>query len=159
MVLYHWDEEGSTWNALSTALDEENHTASGQTYLLGDFDLRAPLLCPEGGDEPNETFYEASALLAPGVVTTGPFDIAEDQDWYKLAALAGDMYLLQTSHLAPGADTVLELYTVDGLTLLAQDDDDDGLASYLAWRAPSDVMFCVRVLPDTASARGCDVIY
>src|SRR5690606_37531208 len=57
-----------------------------------------------------------------------------DQDWMRFSAAAGATYTIRTDQLGPNADTVLRLYDQNGLTLLAENDDDGAsLASQIVF--------------------------
>ncbi|UCF66871.1 MAG: pre-peptidase C-terminal domain-containing protein, partial [Acidobacteriota bacterium] len=74
-------------------------------------------------------------------------DFCDDaEDWARFEACAGREYIIETDALGSAADTVLELFDRDCLTLLASDDDGGvGNASRLSWTAPSDGVYHVRV--------------
>lgn len=70
----------------------------------------------------------------------------DGSDWLSLNACAGRPYTLETFDLGAAADTVLELFDTDCVSLLEVDDDGgDGLASRLTWVAPHDGLFHIRV--------------
>ena len=88
------------------------------------------------------------------------FDIPSDEDWFRLEAETGLTYTLETSELAAGVNTIIELYDTDAATLLAQDNDSgDGLASRLVWRASDTRSFYVRIYPAEDSVTGCEAYY
>ena len=63
-------------------------------------------------------------------------------------------------NLASGVDTYIELYDIDGVTLLASDNDfGDGLASKLTWEAPESGTYYIRVSQSPGSAYGCSASY
>lgn len=76
-----------------------------------------------------------------------------DHDYLRFEAKAGLRYLIATFDLAPGVDTVLDLFwqAADGQwTLLATNDDarpGHALLSVLRWQAPGDGAVLVRVAP------------
>ena len=153
--------EGSeNWQALATAVDQSSRTAQAQTTELGDFDLRAPLLCPAGDAEPNDAYSQAWATVSETAPAGGVFDISEDEDWYRVDMNAGRSYTLQTSALGASVDTILELYDTDGVTRLASDDNGGGgKASRIAWQSSHDGTYFVRVSMASGSAFGCSATY
>jgi len=83
-----------------------------------------------------------------------------DQDWFRFQATAGERYLIRTSDLDGGADTYLELYDQDGVTLLAADDNGGGSnASSIQWEAPADGTYFIRVTPAPGSSYGCSTYH
>ena len=92
----------------------------------------------EGSTQADHTFHE------PG-----------DNDWAKFSATANCSYVIDTLNLAHRSDTYMYLYGTDGATLLAYSDDDgEGLASRIAWTAPGDGDYYIRVRHYSASAYG-----
>jgi hypothetical protein len=81
------------------------------------------------GQERHHTFYPAA-----------------DVDYGTFFATAGRTYLLETMNLSNGADTVAEILTGDGVSVLAGNDDSGtGKASRLAWTAPSTGTYLARI--------------
>jgi hypothetical protein len=68
--------------------------------------------------------------------------------------------VIESSSLAEGVDTIIELYNVDGVTLVGSDDNGgEGNASRLVWGAPGDGLYYIRVVPAAGSAYGCSAAY
>jgi hypothetical protein len=158
LTIRHWDEAGRSWQQLDTTSDALGRTAAAQTSELGAFDLQAPLVCPGDVLEPNDRYATASQLTTSEPIRT-LFDIPDDEDWFRLEAVRGTTYTLQTSELATGVNTIVELYDTDAATLLAQHDGGEGLTSRLVWTAPATRSFYVRALPGAASVTGCNARY
>jgi hypothetical protein len=75
-----------------------------------------------------------------------------DHDYLRLTVKAGLRYLITTYDLAPGVDTVLDLYFGSEAVPLATSDDErsqGGLLSTLRWVAPADGEAVIRVAPRT----------
>lgn len=158
--LYHWDRGSATWQSLSATVNAAAHLVIAQTPDLGDFDLQAPLICPSDLSEPDDLFDAAAEMPTVGVSIARRLDVAIDEDWFAIEAVAGREYALGTHSLAPGVDTVLEIYARDGLTRLAADDNrGPGLASALEWQAPHSGTYFVRVAGAPGSAVGCGAAY
>jgi len=72
---------------------------------------------------------DASSLAVPAATDGSPyhhtFYPAGDEDWSVFSGTGGTEYVIKTTGLLDGADTVLELYAADGTTLLASNDDRD----------------------------------
>jgi murein DD-endopeptidase MepM/ murein hydrolase activator NlpD len=158
LAVHRWDEGSSTWQPLPTTIDSVEQTATAQTIALGAFDLQAPLLCPGDVLEINDT-YETASTLALGEPLASALDIADDEDWFRFEATAGLEYTIETTGLAAGVDTLLELYDRDGLSLLATDDDGGEAASRIEWQAPASGVYYARVTGASESAYGCDAAY
>jgi len=160
LVIYHWDEDSNTWSVLPTVVDTNQNRATAQTTEIGKFDLQAPLLCPADSQEPNDNYDAAHAIATDGTPVSYLFDIAQDEDWFRVEAMAGRRYTVQTSNLAVGVNTVVEMYDLDGVTLLASDDNSgERLASYLEWQAPLDGTYFLRIVRTAGSAYGCNAGY
>ena len=123
--------------------------------------------CPEGdGYEVDDSFSQATWLQPPGQ-PGHTFHQWMDKDWVKFEALEGAMYIIYTDNLNPEydpnglfADTVLELYGPDGVTMLDENDDYGGTnASRIEWRAPADGAYYVKVYNYNPGFYGCDVRY
>jgi len=88
------------------------------------------------------------------------FDRLNDEDWVKFDAVAGQEYLITTHDLDMYADTYLYLYAPDGTTMLAANDDySTSLASQIAWTAPDDGTYYVKVQQWNPHRAGCGTSY
>jgi len=160
LIIYQWDNPSQVWVALATTLDAVNQQATAHTSQPGHFDLQAPLVCPADTLEPNDNYDGASVVQTDGTLVSNLFDIATDEDWFKFDAVAGIKYSIQTTNLAAGADTALEIYDTDGLTLLASNDNGGGgNASSLTWQAPQDGVYFARIVQASGSSFGCSSTY
>jgi murein DD-endopeptidase MepM/ murein hydrolase activator NlpD/Tol biopolymer transport system component len=160
LAINQWDDVNLTWIVLPTTLDIVNQQASAQTSQPGYFDLQAPLVCSADTLEPNDNYDGASITETDGTTVDNRFDIAMDEDWFKFDGIAGMRYLIQTADLGAGVDTVLEVIDLDGITLLATDDNSGGgQASLLIWEAPFDGIYFISVKQASGSAYGCDSSY
>jgi uncharacterized repeat protein (TIGR01451 family) len=93
-------------------------------------------------------FYDqAAAVNVDGVALTHTFHIVNDKDWIKFYAWAGRVYSITTINLDADVDTVLQLYDVDGVTLLVENDDylAGRDASQITWQSPQNGWYFVRV--------------
>ena len=160
LTINQWDDVGQAWVALSTTLDTVNQQATAETSQPGYFDLQAPLVCPADTLEPNDNYDGASVAQTDGTLVSNLFDIAQDEDWFKFDALAGTEYAIQTTNLAAGVDTAVEIYDTDGVTLLASDDNGGGgNASSLTWQATQDGVYFARIVQASGSSFGCGATY
>jgi Cys-rich repeat protein len=99
-----------------------------------------PVRCEADANEEDDDLVSARVLNV-GQQFQGLSFCDDAMDWTRFDAVAGATYDFQTFNLAPGTDTVLDLYAADGVTLVASNDDGaaDGLASLIAgWTAPAD---------------------
>ena len=132
---------------------------------LGDFDLQAPLLCPDDALEPDDSFDAASTAPAPlapapsipagGGSWTRLFDVAEDEDWFQVEAVAGTRYVVNAVPAAPDVRLEVAVYDRDGLTRLESRAD----AGALLWTPAEAGSYFVRVAPTSTSRIGCDARY
>jgi hypothetical protein len=106
----------------------------------------ADTLVAEDPIEPNNT--PASAItLTLGSTQTHATGTPGDADWLTISTRAGARYALETRDLDSDADTVLQIYSPDGSTLLATNDDVDPAtrASRLEFRAPNSANYRVKL--------------
>ena len=93
---------------------------AAQTSTLGTYNL--------SGTEQHHTYYSLG-----------------DADYVVFTATAGRSYLAETFRLISGADTILDLISTDGVTVLATSDDfGSGRASRLSWVAPAGGTYYLR---------------
>ena len=160
LALYRWDADQETWQPLPIAVDPVNHVVTAQAEDLGDFDLQAPLLCATDDLEPDDGYPAARWVWPNDWPLARGLDIPQDSDWVRFDAVQGAEYTIRTPNLAGGADTVLNLYDVDALTLLASNDDaDGGPASELVWTAPYTATFFVETVSAPGGTTGCSATY
>ena len=160
LALHRWDEEQETWHPLTTTVDLANHVVTAQTEDLGDFDLQAPLLCATDDLEPDDGYAAARWVWPNDWPLARGLDIPQDSDWVSFQAVQGVTYTISTQNLAGSADTVLNLYDVDALTLLASNDDaDGGPASELVWTAPYTGTFFVETVSAPGGTTDCSATY
>jgi hypothetical protein len=143
------------WSPLPTVVQPEAQAVIAASNQFGDFDLQAPLLCPADAPEPDDSFD--AEIFATGTTTTWDrlFDVAEDEDWFQVEAVAGASYQVVVESLAPGVDFVVELYDRDGLTRL-NNHRGPGL---LNWTAAETGSYFMRVVPAEGSSVGCEAGY
>jgi len=83
-----------------------------------------------------------------------------DQDWVYFEAQAGTTYIIETSNLGDGADTVVYLYDQDGEELASDDDGGAEMwASLLEWTAPHDGTLYVMVEDWLGTSTGPETSY
>jgi murein DD-endopeptidase MepM/ murein hydrolase activator NlpD len=160
LVLYIWNVQSGTWEALPTTIDAVNHTVTALTTTVGNFSLQAPLLCPNSIHEINDNSDSSTTISTDNTSISDNFDIQTDEDWFNFDGLATREYVIRTNTLSTSVDTTLELYDVDGETLLATDDNNGGgNASQIEWQAPQDGRYYLRVTRSAGSSYRCDSTY
>jgi|GEM_PF-1530087 len=115
-----------------------------------------------GGDsyEPDDSAGAAKSIGTDGSGQTHNFHVAGDNDWVKFDATSGRQYTIETANLGSGSDTYMYLYSTNGSTQLAEDDDGGGgLASRIGWTAPGNGTYYVRVRHYSSSASGSNTNY
>lgn len=123
------------------------------------YDLRVSTTAITGDSyEPDNTQSAARPIAVNGAAQTHTFHIPGDQDWVYFDATAGTAYLIETFNLAAGNDTVLELYNSSG-TLLAYNDDYNGLASRIGYTSPAAQRLYVKVRHYSSGAGGSHLRY
>ncbi len=133
---------------------------AAQAQCVADADCAPGEICDQGACVPNpvrcapDANEEDDDVASARVLTVdrqfAGLSFCDDAtDFISFDATAGQVYDAQTFNLSPGADTILELYDADGVTLLASNDDDGvggGLASLIqGWTAPATATYYVLV--------------
>ena len=124
------------------------------------YDVRvAVAACVPDASEPDDLPATARllALDQPGVHNSCP---GGDEDWARLALQAGQPYVVQTTDLAFAADTLLTIFSADGLTRLAENDDYGYVnGSRLLFTPPATGEYLVRVRHANPTANGPNTQY
>lgn len=112
--------------------------------------LRSTLRAPAATvteTEPNNTAAEATPV-ALGDVATGTIDPPDDIDYFAITLTAGTVLDLDVDANQVGSplDPVIGLFDTDGVTLLASNDDFDGLDSRLTYSIPADGQYYVAII-------------
>jgi hypothetical protein len=101
--------------------------ASAITVAAGrrrfDFNFSLPSATAPDFFEPNDSSRGATLLETDGRRMIHQFFQPLDEDWVQFQASAGMIYDLVTDNLSFFADPLMELYSADGITLLARHDD------------------------------------
>lgn len=160
LIIRRWDDRGKTWTDLPTTVDTTRNLVTAQTMELGKFDLHAPLSCSTDAYEPDDHYAAATLIPAAGFEALRSFDIAHDQDWFRIEAEGGAIYVAETKDLSEGLNTILSLHNpVTLATLATSDSRRTGGASYLKWRVPHDGSYLLRISRVAGSPYGCDSTY
>ncbi len=73
--------------------------------------------------EPDNSRAQAHPITVDGVPQTHTIHTALDEDWVSFQAEAGKTYIIRTLNLAASVDTLLSVYTSDGIRDAVNDDD------------------------------------
>lgn len=150
--------EENSWTQLETQVDTDLNQVMAQTNPdEAQFDLQAPLLCPEDSTEPNDSYYAAQSLNL-NEQKTGILDISDDQDWYQIILEQGQNYEVIASPLNLGSKTSIEVYDIDGTTLLAAIDNGVPISTSVSLSAPRTGGFYIKIENENGSY-GCNVKY
>lgn len=100
-----------------------------------------------------------SGGLAPGNSTTGRIEAGDDSDWFAINLVAGQRYVFNLDPAASGglADPILGLYSGSG-SLLASNDDANGLASQVVYTAGSSGTYYLAALAAYSNMTGAYVL-
>jgi hypothetical protein len=96
-----------------------------------------PVLVDEDEYEPDDTLERAKEIL-PGIPQTHGLHDPGDRDWVFFEAVEGKTYVIETSGLRGGTDTIIFLYDHEGKELAENDDGgSESNASRITWNAQS----------------------
>jgi hypothetical protein len=125
-------------------------------FLSATFSLPVPSAsCSADLDDHGDQAGTATPLTINAPVTNGSIESAGDVDFFSFFAGAGQQLVIETSGLGPGMDTFLRLFSSDGVTLMAFDDDGaGGLASFIAFTFPHTGTFFAAVTHFDSSSTG-----
>lgn len=109
---------------------------------------------PARADDHANTPGAGTVLTVGAAATPGTLDPG-DQDWFRFRGTAGTRYVLKTSALGNGADTLLTVWAPSGAFLATDDDSGGGYASRLELTASATGTHWVRVRHyDRTNGRG-----
>lgn len=103
------------------------------------------VLLPDDSYEPDNSSTAAANITTDGTVQTHYIVPAGDVDWVQFQAQAGETYVISTSNLSQEMDTYIYLYDIDGATIIAENDDYEGLASQITWTAPVTGTYYIKI--------------
>ncbi|MEF3274860.1 MAG: M4 family metallopeptidase [Chloroflexus sp.] len=145
--------------SMGTFFVKVRHYSSAAYGATTVYDLRVVTAAVTGDSyEPDNSLSAARPITVNGAAQTHTFHVAGDQDWVYFDTAAGTSYTIETFNLAPGNDTVLELYNSGG-SLLAFNDDWSGLASRIGYTPGSALRLFVKVRHYSATAGRSDLRY
>ncbi len=109
--------------------------------------------------EPNNDYTTAN-LVALGDTASGTIDPAGDVDFYAVDVPADTLLVLdvQANNVGSALDPILELFDTDGTTLLAYNDDYNGLDSHIEFHITRPGRYFVSIV-DYSSGGGSGYFY
>ena len=124
------------------------------------YGLRVTSTSCSGADshEPNDSIGTATPYTA-GSIQSHNHACAGDVDFISFSASRNMDYDIRTLGLGASADTVMSLLNSTGAVLAVNDDGGGGLASRIAFRAPSDGTFYLAIRHYSPSANGPNTNY
>jgi murein DD-endopeptidase MepM/ murein hydrolase activator NlpD len=152
LSINRYDEESNHWVQLPTELGPGLNQVHALYEEIGNFDLQAPLLCPNDVYEPDDSFYFALAVQPNAQKVDRLLDIASDEDWFAVDLTAGKQYIFATNDLGSGVRTTTELYDIDGITLIASGEP-------LYWTVSQTGTYFIKVANAQGSTPGCEASY
>jgi uncharacterized protein YjiK len=134
---------------------------SGGTYSIAIFasDRRTMLSLPKATKvtvvqdydadmyEEDDTFIEANVIDLNGDPQSHNFHDAGDKDWVKFYGIAEEIYEIEVTNPGEHCDAVIELYDIDGTTLLKGPWDyyREGEDELMDWRCTRDGIYYVMI--------------
>ncbi len=110
--------------------------------------------------EPDDVQAQAQPINLDGTPQTHLEQSAGDVDWVSFTADTNHSYVIRTSDLGPGVDTVMGLYTQDGARITSNDDDPNNApASRIDFTATVAGTYYVRVADYNPGFGGCGASY
>ena len=128
--------ESGTYYATISSVGGSN--GPDRSYSVG-----VRLSCEDDDFEHDDRFEDARQYT----VDSGPQARAhcQDEDWVHFQAATDARYLIETVALVGSADTVLELYDLDGTRISTNDDFEGEPRSAIQFRSPADAIYLVRI--------------
>jgi len=136
--------------------------AAGGLYTGKNFGFLPPLCSADSYESQGDNFSNlTTVVLLPGALQLHNFHAFDDKDWVQMPAVHGTTYTFNAEATGQRADTVLTLFGPDGVTLLAQSDDNGqaNLSSTVTWKAPATGTYLLRVTQLSPRLAGCDTAY
>ncbi len=97
---------------------------------------------PTPGDDHGNTYLTATEIQVGSPPASGSTELSADVDYFKFLVEANQLYDIETGDLEPGSDTVMTLFSEDGMTRLETDDQGgrEFNASRIVWVSPDDLL-------------------
>ncbi len=121
--------------------------ASQPLRLALQYPSPTPPTCPADSSEPNNGAANAAVVTVGTPLTSRNFHTSSDEDWFVVTLAGGIRYEISSKAASSDADTLLEVYSSNGTTLLASNDNvaADQSDSALTFDAPFAGNFYLRV--------------
>jgi photosystem II stability/assembly factor-like uncharacterized protein len=152
----------ATSTATATRTSTPTLTASGTpTATSSPTPTATPQSCADAY-EPDDVWYTAKLIATDGVEQHRTFHTAGDLDYIKFVAMGSSRYEMWTTNLGSALnDTVLTLYSTDGVSVLASNDDDPFAppASRMQWVCPATGTYYLKAAQLNPTIGGCAFTY
>ncbi len=147
------------WAAPSTGTYRARVRQFNASIFGANTDYTLSLMGSNDGYEPDNLISQARSISVNSSSNqVHNFHIPGDYDWVAFNAQPDTIYTIETLNLGMCNDTVLDLYNASG-TLLANNDDYNGLASRIVWNSSSSGALYVRVRHYSSTTYGSCASY
>ena len=134
---------------------------NGYEVNFGDFRIQGICTCP-GDDYEEDDLWTQASELGVGLALSQAHNFCDDAaDWISLSVQSGFVYTMTTQSWGQRADTFMNLYGMDGQTLLVGSDDYEGtedFSSQIVWQAPRSGIYYLQVV-NRSGLMGCETDY
>jgi hypothetical protein len=136
-------QQGGVFFAEVRAFDEE---AEGVDTEYDVWVSESEVVALEPDEYEPDNVMENAAELRLGVPQKHTIHLPGDRDWLRFQVEKGSSYVIETSDLRGGLDTVIQLYDETGVELATNDDGSgEDLSSRITWAAVADGTLFVMV--------------
>ena len=131
----------------------------GLILVLVIFAIVIPISLAQDSYEPDNFYQNSSNIPVNGSRQSHTFHLSGDQDYMNFTAIAGSRYIIETFNRSDIdiTDTMIYLYSTDGLTEITSNDDIIGgtiRTSRISWSATANGTFFLRVIEFYNSSGG-----
>jgi uncharacterized repeat protein (TIGR01451 family) len=142
-------------------VDVDVALGNGYEVNFGDFRIHGICTCP-GDDYEEDDLWTQASELGVGLALSQTHNFCDDAaDWISLTVQHGFVYTMTTRSWGQRADTFMNLYGMDGQTLLVGSDDYEGtedFSSQIVWQAPRSGVYYLQVV-NRSGLIGCETDY
>ncbi|MEA3343572.1 MAG: S8 family serine peptidase [archaeon] len=152
-----WTLELSSGNYTWNCLVYDNADQSGWGDSNRTLSVNASSAGQNDSYEPDNNYTLANWIATDGVPQSHTFAPAGDTDWIRFNATENAKYIIQTSALGNGADTIITLYEQNGTTNITENDDIEPTVirrSKIIWTAAGTGTYFVKARDWNASHSG-----
>lgn len=158
---YYLGDDGHTYYFRSRARDLAGNEG---LYTGGDGQTNYSVqICAVAADiyEENDTVIQAKTIVVGDIPQAHNFHHEGDQDWVSFTVQKDRVYSISTENTGTFADTVIYLFSIDGISELLSNDDYEGknYASQINWQAPESGTYYLLVRHWDYYGYGCSTTY